>query len=135
MAEDGVNLQHYQGCALGQALKEAIDELRANGTMEDHHENIVLGCFDKSITDSLGGDGIFKKSEELEEWYGRTKLTIKGHLQMFRGVDNVWTLVLTEGKTGNRAGDNRKVSIRVEPGDTEYNVDALKIVAMQRAEP
>uniref|UniRef100_A0A7S4JTJ0 Uncharacterized protein n=1 Tax=Guillardia theta TaxID=55529 RepID=A0A7S4JTJ0_GUITH len=103
--------------------------------MEDHHENIVLGCFDKSITDSLGGDGIFKKSEELEEWYGRTKLTIKGHLQMFRGVDNVWTLVLTEGKTGNRAGDNRKVSIRVEPGDTEYNVDALKIVAMQRAEP
>mmetsp|Transcript_18727 Transcript_18727/g.42925 ORF Transcript_18727/g.42925 Transcript_18727/m.42925 type:complete len:103 (-) Transcript_18727:3278-3586(-) len=101
--------------------------------MEDRHGDIVQKCFDQAMNDSLEGEGVFKKTEDLGEWYDRTKLTIKGHLQMFRGVDNVWTLLLTEGKTGNRAGDSRKVSIRVEPGDTEYNVDALKIVAMQKS--
>ena len=51
---------------------------------------------------------------------------------MFRGVDSVWTLVLNTGSMG-KGPEMKKVSVRVEPGDTEYSVDALKIVAMQKA--
>ena len=53
-------------------------------------------------------------------------------IQMFRGVDSVWTLVLNTGSMG-KGPEMKKVSVRVEPGDTEYSVDALKIVAMQKA--
>jgi len=58
--------------------------------------------------------------------------SIGSSLQMFRGVDSVWTLVLNTGSMG-KGPEMKKVSVRVEPGDQEYLVDALKIVAMQKA--
>jgi hypothetical protein len=61
----------------------------------------------------------------LKEWYGKTKLTIKGHLLSFRGVDNVWELLLT--KDGEK-----RVSIKLEPDEKEHQVDAIKITAMTK---
>ena len=107
-------------------------------------------------------EGVVKQDPSLEDWHGRTKLTIKGHLQvrlgiirpsatarmryftapssthsdcrigeqMFRGVENVWTLVLNTGSMGK--GGMQKVTVKVEPGEVEYSVDALKIVAMKK---
>ena len=49
---------------------------------------------------------------------------------MFRGVENVWTLVLNTGSMGK--GGMQKVTVKVEPGEVEYSVDALKIVAMKK---
>ena len=40
--------------------------------------------------------------------------------------------VLNTGSMG-QGPEMKKVSVKVEPGDTEYSVDALKIVAMQKA--
>jgi len=40
--------------------------------------------------------------------------------------------VLNTGSVG-KGPEMKKVSVKVEPGDTEYSVDALKIVAMQKA--
>lgn len=60
----------------------------------------------------------------------RLDLLSIGRLQMFRGVDNVWTLVLNTGSMGK--GGMQKVSVKVEPGEVEYTVDALKIVAMKK---
>jgi hypothetical protein len=61
----------------------------------------------------------------LKEWYGKTKLTIKGHLMSFRGVENVWDLLLT--KDGEK-----RVSIKIEPDEKEHQVDAIKITAMTK---
>jgi len=52
---------------------------------------------------------------------------------MFRGVDSVWTLVLNKGSMG-KGPEMKQVNVRVEPGDQEFNLDALKIVAMQKAQ-
>ncbi len=74
------------------------------------------------------------ENSQLAEWYGRTKVTFKGHLHMFRGVDNVWTLLLTQGTAKDKEGKSfsEPVSVKVEPGNTTLQLDALKIVAMQK---
>ena len=118
---------------LGQALQDALQQLKDSGNVGDAEIQMINECYDKCVNDALEGEGVVKNDASLEDWHGRTKLTIKGHLQMFRGVDGVWTLVLNTGAHGGRGPDNQKVSVKVEPGDTEYRVDALKIVAMQKA--
>jgi len=133
MAEEepvGQHLQHYRNCGLGKALQEALEELKANGNVGEAESGMINECYDKCINEALEGEGVVKQDSSLEEWHNRTKLTIKGHLQMFRGVDNVWTLVLNTGSMGK--GGMQKVSVKVEPGEVEYTVDALKIVAMKK---
>lgn len=84
----------------------------------------------------MNAEGILAKPENanLAEWYSRTKVTFKGHLHMFRGVDNVWTLLLTQGVGKDKEGNavNEPVSVKIEPGNASLQLDALKIVAMQK---
>ena len=126
------HLQHYRNCGLGKALEEALKELKDNGNVGDAEIKMINECYDKCINDALEGEGVVKNDANLVDWHGRTKLTIKGHLQMFRGVDSVWTLLLNTGPVG-RGPERKQVSVKMEPGDTDYAVDALKIVAMQKA--
>mmetsp|Transcript_31931 Transcript_31931/g.75854 ORF Transcript_31931/g.75854 Transcript_31931/m.75854 type:complete len:126 (+) Transcript_31931:146-523(+) len=121
------DLQHYRASKLGDCLREALEELSQQGKIEGSAIDMVNECFDRVTNEALAGEGVVAApgNERLSDWYGKTKVNIKGHLHMFRGVDNVWTLLLTEG-------GGKKVSIKVEPDDREHLVDGLKIIAMQK---
>mmetsp|Transcript_27321 Transcript_27321/g.55837 ORF Transcript_27321/g.55837 Transcript_27321/m.55837 type:complete len:141 (+) Transcript_27321:8-430(+) len=134
--EQKVQLQHYRGSMLGQTLDQALSELCDQKKIEDTGRMYVLNSYDAVTNEALAGEGVLEKSENsgLAEWYSRTKVTFKGHLHMFRGVDNVWTLLLTEGVGKDKEGNQIRepVSVKIEPGNTSLQLDALKIVAMQK---
>lgn len=116
-------LKHYRGSLLGQCLAEALNDLNEQGKIQDEGMDMVNTSFDSVTSDALAGDGILLRpdNQQLADWYGRTKMNFKGHLNMFRGVDNVWTLLVTG------------VEMRMEPGNNDtVQVDALKIIAMQK---
>eukprot|EP00293_Proteomonas_sulcata_P018849 CAMPEP_0184301800 /NCGR_PEP_ID=MMETSP1049-20130417/11917_1 /TAXON_ID=77928 /ORGANISM="Proteomonas sulcata, Strain CCMP704" /LENGTH=125 /DNA_ID=CAMNT_0026612903 /DNA_START=58 /DNA_END=435 /DNA_ORIENTATION=+ len=123
---------------LGETLRQSMEELEQDGKLTDHEKNIIWERFDHIINDSLSGVGVLEeeKNRALCEWYEGTKVTFKGHLHMFRGVDDVWTLLLTEGKTKQKDGTDKleKVSVKCEGnGQTEtIELEGLKVVAMQR---
>mmetsp|Transcript_32479 Transcript_32479/g.78601 ORF Transcript_32479/g.78601 Transcript_32479/m.78601 type:complete len:120 (+) Transcript_32479:35-394(+) len=116
-------LQHYRGSLLGDTLNQAMQELREQGKLQDEAMESINASFDSVTSDALASAGVLLKGENsaLADWYGRTNIKIFGHLNMFRGVDNVWTLLITDAK------------LKVYPGsEQDISLDALKIIAMQK---
>eukprot|EP00033_Pygsuia_biforma_P001372 GCRY01001553.1.p1 GENE.GCRY01001553.1~~GCRY01001553.1.p1 ORF type:complete len:112 (+),score=8.15 GCRY01001553.1:152-487(+) len=92
----------YRNSTLGVSLTDALDEMIQNEMIPADLALKVLLQFDKSINEALATSV-------------KTKATLKGHLNTYRGCDNVWTFIL------------QNCTFRCE-GET-VNVDWVKIVA------
>jgi len=94
--------EFYRKSTIGVALTDALDEMVATNLITPTLGMAVMAQFDKSINEAL-------------ETKVKTKCTFKGHCQMFRFCDEVWTFVL------------ENTTFRT---DTEtISVDKVKIVA------
>lgn len=71
----------YRRCSLGLSLTDALDEMiqsqKLNGVMAMR----VLHQFDKSISEIL--------SDKI-----KVKSSLKGHLNLYRYLDDVWTFIV-----------------------------------------
>ncbi|KAJ3101539.1 Transcription initiation factor IIA small chain (TFIIA 13.5 kDa subunit) [Phlyctochytrium planicorne] len=74
-------LQLYRRSSIGIALTESLDEMIQEGRLEPQEAMRVLIQFDATI-----GEALHQKV--------RAKATIKGHLNVYRFCDDVWTFVV-----------------------------------------
>ncbi|KAH3766434.1 transcription initiation factor IIA gamma chain [Pelomyxa schiedti] len=91
----------YRKSSLGTALTDTLDDLSSGGQIPISLREKILTQFDKSVAQALRNQV-------------QTKLTFNGHLQTYRGCDNVWTWILDKPvfKTGNEVLEcNDKVKI------------------------
>jgi transcription initiation factor TFIIA small subunit len=77
----GVSLELYRKCTLGECLVDSLDQLIRNGQITPQLAIRVLSQYDKSMTDAL-------------QLRIKTKFVIKGHLNTYNFCDDVWTFVL-----------------------------------------
>lgn len=92
----------YRRSSLGISLTDTLDDLIQEGTLDPQTAMKVLAQFDHSIADAL------KNSV-------RSRVTLKGHLQVYRFCDDVWTFVV---------GD---MNLRLE--NESIVADKIKVVA------
>ncbi|KAJ3209584.1 Transcription initiation factor IIA small chain (TFIIA 13.5 kDa subunit) [Dinochytrium kinnereticum] len=74
-------LQLYRRSTIGIALTDALDEMIQEGHIDPQTAMRILSQFDMSISKAL--------NEKV-----KTKATIKGHLNVYRFCDDVWTFVV-----------------------------------------
>ena len=96
------NYELYRRSSLGIALTDTLDELIQDGNIDPQSAMKILSSFDSSIASALHSKV-------------RSKATIKGHLNVYRFCDDVWTFVI----------DNPSFRFETET----VNSDKIKIVA------
>lgn len=98
--------QIYRHGSLGSALIDAIDDMVIAGRIPPQLGKSALENFDRIMLRSLGV-------------LTRAKLTFKGHLNMYRHCDNIWTFELKD------------VTMKMNPGKQSKTIEAkrLKIVS------
>ncbi|GAB0494838.1 hypothetical protein MMPV_006134 [Pyropia vietnamensis] len=101
--------QHYRFSQVGLALQEIIDEMIEAETLDEDTQNMLLLQFDKAI------------SSALSTWV-KTKATLRGDLDHYRNVENIWTFYL------------KNAVIKLE--NVEHRVDdRLRIIACDGRTP
>ncbi|KAI8848553.1 transcription initiation factor IIA, gamma subunit-domain-containing protein [Chytridium lagenaria] len=74
-------LHLYRRSTIGIALTDALDEMIQEGRIDPQTAMRIVAQFDTSIAKAL--------NEKV-----KTKATIKGHLNVYRFCDDVWTFVI-----------------------------------------
>lgn len=74
-------LQLYRESSLGKALTDTLDELIQDSQLDPQTAMRVLSQFDMSISEAL-------------HTKVRSRATLKGHLHVYRFLDDVWTFVI-----------------------------------------
>lgn len=98
----------YRRSAIGTALTDSLDELIQSGLMDPQVAMKILSQFDSSIAEAL-------KTKV------RTKGTFKGHLDIYRFCEEVWTLVV------------ERAPFRMD--NENFSADKIKIVACSVKQP
>lgn len=73
----------YRGCSLGDALVEALDVLVTEGKIDGPLAGRVMAAYDEVMAEAMD-----KKVTG--------KGTIKGKLDVYRYIDNIWTFVVSK---------------------------------------
>jgi len=82
MAASNSNYEMFRNGSLGSALTDALDDLIAAGSITPDLALKTLMQFDKSMAEKL-------------QQHVKAKTSIKGHLETYRSVDDVWTFHVT----------------------------------------
>ena len=73
--------QLYRESSIGRALTDTLDELIQESALDPPTAMFVLSQFDTSISEAL--------SQKV-----KSRATIKGHLHVYRFVEDVWTFTV-----------------------------------------
>ncbi|KAK7205717.1 transcription initiation factor IIA, gamma subunit, helical domain-containing protein [Myxozyma melibiosi] len=100
----------YRRSSIGVALTDALDELIKDSKIQPQLAMKILSTFDRCIT------------EILSDQAKATRLSFKGHLDIYRFCDDVWTFIIKD------------VHFKME-GNEQVVGEKIKIVACNYKKP
>ncbi|KAL8459603.1 hypothetical protein ACS0TY_036919 [Phlomoides rotata] len=96
----------YRRSTIGMCLIETLDQMVSNGILSPELAIQVLIQFDKSMTEAL-------------ETEVKSKVSIKGHLHIYRDCDNVWTFILQNAQLKSEEGLETVDSVKIVACDSK----------------
>ncbi|MCL7051021.1 hypothetical protein MKW94_012622 [Papaver nudicaule] len=99
-------LEFYRNSTIGMCLKETLDEMVSNGTLEPQDALEVVKQFDESMAEAL-------KTQV------KSKVTIKGHLNWYNHNADVWTFVLQDAVFKNEEGQENVGKVKIVACDSK----------------
>ena len=131
----------YRGCSLGDALVDALDVLVTEGKIDGPLAGRVMQSYDEVMAVRLvhrgGGDDLhnassntphswFRDEQETMEKKVTGKGTLKGKLDVYRYIDNIWTFVVS--KATLRSASHQAVPKKDEHEDDVEGTVKLTVV-------
>jgi transcription initiation factor TFIIA small subunit len=103
----------YRGCHLGDALVEALDVLVTEGKIDGPLAGRVMEAYDEVMAETL-------------EKKVTGKGTLKGKLDVYRYIDNIWTFVVS--KASLRSASHQSVPKKDEQEEDVEGTVKLTVV-------
>ncbi|KAK9464615.1 transcription initiation factor IIA, gamma subunit, helical domain-containing protein [Lipomyces arxii] len=110
MSAPGAYYELYRRSSIGAALMDSLDALIQDSKIQPQLAMKILSTFDRCSADALG--------EKLRS----TRLSFKGHLDVYRFCDDVWTFIIKD------------VQFKME-GNELVSAEKIKIVANNFKKP
>ncbi|KJX95633.1 transcription initiation factor iia small chain like protein [Zymoseptoria brevis] len=99
----------YRGTSIGLALADTLDDLISSRRIEPQLAMRIMANFDQHIASVLG--------EKV-----KARMNFKGHLDVYRFCDEVWTFVIKD------------VKFKMDNNTQQLDAEKVKIVACQTKE-